>query len=129
MAPFQAGLTTGKPETTEKTRDLFTANLNWKMLPSVSLSPDRTRLAILNQNHVDVWDVNTGEYLSTLQGMNGQANVLSLSPDDRYLALSDANHVYLYETGTGRYLGGDAGTGTKFLSGFIPGDTTENWQR
>jgi WD40 repeat protein len=89
----------------EKIKNLFTIKLSWGFSPVISISPDQKQIAILNAGHVDIWNAETGDYLSTLPLINGHVNTITNSQDGKYLAITDESHLYLYETNPMKYKG------------------------
>ncbi|MDJ0735323.1 MAG: serine/threonine-protein kinase [Nostocaceae cyanobacterium] len=77
---------------------------------SVAISPDGNSIASASDRTITLWNLNTGEKISTLNGHSQKLNVLAISPDGVTLVSgSEDNTIKLWNLATGqeiRTLGG-----------------------
>lgn len=82
--------------------DDATRRWTWTVVTGPRFSPDGSRLAKLDSDgSIWVWDVATGEHLSTLPSIHSGITRGAFSPDSRQLVTSGYGEVWRWDTATG----------------------------
>ena len=70
---------------------------------SIAFSPDSTKIASGTGHDVKLWDVETGQNITTFQGQEKRVNSVAFSPDGTKLAVGAAEGVKLLDILTGKH--------------------------
>ena len=70
---------------------------------TMEISLDTTRMAILVNANVQIWDLETGKRVLTIPEFNGQISSMALSPDGSLLAVGD-NNLHLWQVKQQKYV-------------------------
>jgi WD40 repeat protein len=92
------------------------------IVPIISISPNEKWIATINQYHVDIWNLETGQPFGPLPGFNSNITQIIHSPDGHHLAFKDDKHIYLYETQTHQFVGALPGPEQKYYAIAFQGD-------
>jgi WD40 repeat protein len=84
---------------------------------AVAFSPDDKTIASGSEDKlIYIWNTETGEAISTLEGHTGKVQFLEFSPDGKYLLSSGGTQIFLWnlETGLPRSFSGQTHQNPRF---------------